>query len=53
MGMGRGMQPVVPVQPESQAASESEITELREAIRDLRQQLADTMGKLEELEKED
>ncbi len=52
-GMGRRMQPATPIQPESQAAGGSETAELRETIKDLRQQLAETMDKIEELEKED
>jgi predicted Fe-Mo cluster-binding NifX family protein len=52
-GMGRGMQPTIPAQPEPQAASGSEMAELRETLKGLRQQLAETMEKIEELEKED
>jgi predicted Fe-Mo cluster-binding NifX family protein len=52
MGLGRRMQPAIPVQREPQAASGSEIEALRETIKDLRQQLAETMDKIEELEKE-
>ena len=46
------MQPATPAQPEPQAASESEMAELRETLKGLRQQLAETMDKIEELEKE-
>jgi predicted Fe-Mo cluster-binding NifX family protein len=52
MGMGRRMQPAVPVQPEPQAANGSEMAELRETLKSLRQQLAETMDKIEKLEKE-
>ena len=52
MGMGRGMQPATPMQPEPQAASESEMADLRETLKGLRQQLAEAMDKIEELEKE-
>jgi len=52
MGMGRGMQPGTPIQPEPQAASESEMAELRETLKGLRQQLAEAMDKIEEQEKE-
>jgi predicted Fe-Mo cluster-binding NifX family protein len=52
MGMGRGMQPATPVQPEPQAAGGSEMAELRETLKGLRQQLAATMDRIEELEKE-
>jgi predicted Fe-Mo cluster-binding NifX family protein len=59
-GMGRGMsrgmpaemQPTPPVRPEAQAAPESEMAELRETLKRLRQQLAETMEKIEELERE-
>ena len=52
MGMGRGMQPATPIQPGPQVASESEMAELRETLKGLRQQLGETMDKIEELEKE-
>jgi predicted Fe-Mo cluster-binding NifX family protein len=51
MSMGRGMQPAMPVQPQPQAGSESELAALRETVKSLRQQLADTMDKIEKLEK--
>lgn len=51
-GMGRGMQSAQPVQPQLQAASDSELAELQETVKDLRQQLAETMDKIEKLEKE-
>ena len=52
-GMGRRMQPATPSQPTPQAIGESKIEELHEKLKDLRQQLAETMDKIEELEKED
>jgi predicted Fe-Mo cluster-binding NifX family protein len=52
MGMDRRTQPALPGQPEPQAASSSEIAELRETLKGLRQQLAETMHKIERLEKE-
>ncbi len=51
-GMGRGMQQSAPVQPEPQTASGSEMAELRETLKGLRQQLAETMEKIDDLEKE-
>jgi predicted Fe-Mo cluster-binding NifX family protein len=53
MGMGRRMPSAVPVQPEPQSADEAELAELRETLKGLRQQLAETMDKIEEFEKED
>jgi predicted Fe-Mo cluster-binding NifX family protein len=54
-GMGRGMsgvvQPTPPARPEAQAAPESEVAELRETLKRLRQQLAETMEKIEKLER--
>jgi predicted Fe-Mo cluster-binding NifX family protein len=50
-GMSRGMQPAPPVQPEPQSADKAELAELRETLKGLRQQLAETMDKIEELEK--
>jgi predicted Fe-Mo cluster-binding NifX family protein len=52
-GMGRRMQSTAPVQPASQPARESEMTELRDTLKSLRQQLAETMERIEELEEED
>lgn len=51
-GRGMGMQPASPVQPAAQAASASEMTELRGMLKSLQQQLADAMAQIEELEKE-
>jgi predicted Fe-Mo cluster-binding NifX family protein len=53
-GMGRGRQaPVAPVAARPVADKQSELAELRETLKGLRQQLATTMDKIEELEKED
>lgn len=52
MGQRRGFQPATPAQPASEAAPESELAQLRETLKDLRQQLAETMDKIEKLEKE-
>jgi predicted Fe-Mo cluster-binding NifX family protein len=52
-GMGRRMQSTAPVQPAPRPALESEMTELRETLKSLRQQLAETMERIEELEEED
>jgi predicted Fe-Mo cluster-binding NifX family protein len=51
-GVGRGMQPAAPVRPQPQAASDVELAELQETVQSLRQQLAETMDKIEKLEKE-
>ena len=50
MGMGRRMQPATASRPGPQAANGSEIEELRETLKGLRLQLAETMEKIEELE---
>jgi predicted Fe-Mo cluster-binding NifX family protein len=50
-GMGRRMQSAAPVQSQSEDVGNSELAELRETVSRLRQQLADTMAKMEELEK--
>jgi predicted Fe-Mo cluster-binding NifX family protein len=52
-GLGRGAQPTTPVQPRTQASPKSELAKLRETLKGLRQQLAETMDRIEELEKED
>ena len=54
-GMGRpgGMQPAPPAPPEAPSAPESEMAELRETLKSLRQQLAQTMAKIEEMEREE
>jgi predicted Fe-Mo cluster-binding NifX family protein len=50
-GMRRGPQPSAP-QTTSQVAEEAELAKLRETLKGLRQQLAETMDKIEKLEKE-
>jgi predicted Fe-Mo cluster-binding NifX family protein len=53
-GMGRGRKaPVAPVAARPVVDKQSELAKLRETLKDLRQQLATTMDKIEELEKED
>jgi predicted Fe-Mo cluster-binding NifX family protein len=52
-GRGRGAQPTTPVRPRPQAPAKAELDELQETLRSLRQQLAETMERIEELEKED
>jgi predicted Fe-Mo cluster-binding NifX family protein len=52
-GLDRGAQPTTPVQPRTQASPKSELAELRETLKGLRQQLAETMERIEKLEKED
>ncbi|MFZ5918682.1 MAG: NifB/NifX family molybdenum-iron cluster-binding protein [Chloroflexota bacterium] len=54
VGMGRGMRRglAAAAPPPPQTARETELAELRERLRNLRQQLAETMDKIEELEKE-
>ena len=53
-GMGRGRQaPVAPAAARPAVDKQGELTKLRETLKDLRQQLATTMDKIEELEKED
>jgi predicted Fe-Mo cluster-binding NifX family protein len=54
MGMGRrsGFQPVTPAQPASEAPPESELAQLRETLKSLRQQLAETMDRIDQLEEE-
>ncbi len=52
-GLGRGPQATTPGQPRIQASSKSELAELRETLKGLRQQLAETMARIEQLEKED
>jgi predicted Fe-Mo cluster-binding NifX family protein len=51
-GLGRGAQPTMPVQPRTQASPKSELTGLRETLKGLRQQLAETMERIEKLEEE-
>jgi predicted Fe-Mo cluster-binding NifX family protein len=49
-GMGRGRQMASP--PRSAAGKETELAELRETLKGLRQQLAETMEKIEKLEED-
>lgn len=49
-GMGGGMGRAAPTR--SKAAPEAELAKLRETLKSLRQQLADTMEKIEQLERE-
>ena len=53
MDMGSAMPPAPPGQPGMQAISESEMVELRNTLESLRKQLAETMDRIEQLEKED
>jgi predicted Fe-Mo cluster-binding NifX family protein len=52
IGMRGGFQPEMPAQPATKAPPASELEQLRETLHSLRQQLADTMDKIEKLEKE-
>jgi predicted Fe-Mo cluster-binding NifX family protein len=57
-GMGRGMgrrggfQPATPAQPAPEAFPESELAQLHDTLQSLRQQLAETMERIDRLEKE-
>jgi predicted Fe-Mo cluster-binding NifX family protein len=51
-GAGRRMSRRGGLQPPPQAPPESELAQLRETLKDLRQQLAETMDKIDQLEKE-
>jgi len=51
-GRGRVMGRNAPIRPEPKAAKEAELAELRETLKGLRQQLAETMEKIEQWEKE-
>lgn len=51
-GMGGGFQPATPAQPAPEAPPKAELTELRDALKSLRQQFAETMERIEQLEKE-
>jgi predicted Fe-Mo cluster-binding NifX family protein len=52
-GMGRGVgQPTAPAQPAPSISAEEELAQLRETLKGLRQQLAETMERIERLEKE-
>jgi len=56
-GMGRGMgmrgggQPTAPAQPLPNSTAEEELAQLRETLKSLRQQLAETMERIDRLEK--
>lgn len=52
MGMGSGFQPAEPGQPAAGSSPESELAELRETLKSLRQQLADTLERIDRLEEE-
>jgi len=52
-GMGRGMAPGASPQPEPAAAKETELAALRDTLQGLRQQLAETIERIEKLEKEE
>jgi predicted Fe-Mo cluster-binding NifX family protein len=52
MGMRSGFQPPAPPQPAPEAPPASELAQLRETLKSLRQQLAETMDRIEQLEKE-
>jgi predicted Fe-Mo cluster-binding NifX family protein len=51
MGMQVGMQPAQPAPPAPTGSPEDELEELRETLKGLRQQLAETMARIEEMEK--
>jgi predicted Fe-Mo cluster-binding NifX family protein len=52
MGWASGMRPAAAAPAIAQAARESELSELRETLKSLRQKLAETMDKIEKLERE-
>jgi predicted Fe-Mo cluster-binding NifX family protein len=52
IGMGGGFQPATPAQPAPEAPPESELAQLRETLKSLRQQLAQTMDRIDQLDKE-
>jgi predicted Fe-Mo cluster-binding NifX family protein len=52
VGMGGGSRPTAPSQPAPDATRESELAQLRETLRGLRRQLAETMERIEQLENE-
>jgi len=49
---GRGAPPAAPCPPERRGDHEAELTELRETLKALRRQLAETMDRIERLEGE-
>jgi predicted Fe-Mo cluster-binding NifX family protein len=50
MGMGRSQQYAVPTKPQPDGALEVELADLRNTLKSLRQQLAETMERIEQLE---
>jgi predicted Fe-Mo cluster-binding NifX family protein len=52
MGMGRRGPQAVSPQPVPEVGQETELAELRDTLKDLRQRLAETMERIEELERE-
>jgi len=55
MGMGMGRQAAAPAQPApaSSSSREDEITSLKDMAAGLREQLAEVMGRLDQLEEEE
>jgi predicted Fe-Mo cluster-binding NifX family protein len=51
-GMGRDRQPVAHAEVQPEVGKEDELSELRESLKGLRQQLAETMEKIVELERQ-
>jgi hypothetical protein len=52
MGRRSGFQAARPAQPAPESSSEGGVAQLRETVRDLRRQLAETMDRIQQLEKE-
>jgi predicted Fe-Mo cluster-binding NifX family protein len=52
-GMGGSFQPATPAQPVPEAPPESELADLSETLKSLRQQLAETLDRIEQLGKEE
>jgi predicted Fe-Mo cluster-binding NifX family protein len=52
MGAGRGGQPSMADRPSPVPSQEAEMADLRERLKDLRRQLAETMDRIEELERD-
>ena len=53
MGMSGGFPPAAPAQPPVEAVTASELTQLRETLTELRQQLAETMERIDQLERDE
>ena len=51
-GMGSGFQPATPVEPAPEEPTKSELLQLQETLKSLRQKLAETMARIEKLEQE-